>query len=341
MNRNADGRGSASVAGAIVAGVDGSDQAMCAVVWAAREAERRKLPLHLVTAYSVPVFAASSLDAGYATIDDSVIREGAEAVLKQAVAKASTYDVDLHARIETGDATGVLLELSEGAAMMVVGSRGRGGFVGRLLGSVSSALPAHAKCPTVVVPLSSAARLPEADVEVPHGHESDCPDQSGVRPVVTVGVDGSEHARMASLEAAELATRRGLPLEVLCTLPPFTGSLAWVPAPLDREALHEDLLVQLEAGKQWLNSHFPDLEISLKLLDGPPVELLIEESRTVEILVLGTRGRGGFAGMLLGSTSQGVLHHAKGPVMIVSDKEDPRLADRDKFGPMLSDNFGG
>ncbi len=339
MNRNA-GRGpSESVAGAIVAGVDGSDQGMCAAIWAAREAERRKLPLHLITAYTVPVFAASSLDAGYATVDDSVIREGAEAVLKQAVVKASTYDVDLHARIETGDAAGVLLELSEEAAMMVVGSRGRGGFVGRLLGSVSSALPAHAKCPTVVVPLCAASRLPDADVSDENSPEA--PEQSQVRPVVTVGVDGSEHARMASLEAAELATRRGLPLEVLCTLPPFTGSLAWVPAPLDREALHEDLLVQLEAGKQWLNSHFPNLEITLKLLDGPPVELLIEESRTVEILVLGTRGRGGFAGMLLGSTSQGVLHHAKGPVMIVPDKEDPRLADREKFGPMFTGDFGG
>ncbi len=341
MIKNADERRSDSVTGAIVVGVDGSDQGMGAVVWAAREAQRRKLPLHLVTAYTVPVFAASSLDAGYATVDDSVIREGAEAVLKLAITKASTYDVDLHARIETGDAAGVLLELSAEAAMMVVGSRGKGGFVGRLLGSVSSALPAHAKCPTVVVPLCAASRLPDADIDVADDHENDGNDESAVRPVVSVGVDGSEHARMASLEAAELAIRRGLPLEVLCTLPPFTGSLAWVPAPLDREALHEDLLEQLEAGKQWLNSHFPDLDISLKLLDGPPVELLIEESRTVEILVLGTRGRGGFAGMLLGSTSQGVLHHAKGPVMIVPDKEDPRLADRDKFGPMVSDEFSG
>ena len=61
----------------------------------------------------------------------------------------------------------------------------------------------------------------------------------------------------------------------------------------------------------------------------------MEVSRSVELVVLGTRGRGGFAGMLLGSTSDGVLHHAKGPVLVVPDREDPRLADRANFGPML------
>ena len=71
--------------------------------------------------------------------------------------------------------------------------------------------------------------------------------------------------------------------------------------------------------------------------DGSPVDVLVEESRHVELGVVGTRGRGGFTGMLLGSTSDGVLHHAKGPVMVVPDREDPRLADRPRFGPILGD----
>lgn len=321
----------------IVVGVDGSDQSMCALAWAAQEAERRKSPLHVVTAYTVPVFAASSMDAGYATVDDSVVREGAQAVLDQAISRvAARHDLDLYPRVESGDAAGVLLELSEEAELMVVGSRGRGGFVGRLLGSVSSALPAHAKCPTVVVPLFCAPRLAEAGVPAPKGKGEQCPRPEDIEKVVVVGVDGSEQARMASLMAAEQAQSRGLPLKVLCSLPPFTGSLAWMPTPVDRDALHAEILVQLNAGKAWLQSHFPQVDISVDLVDGPPVETMIEASRTAELVVLGTRGRGGFAGMLLGSTSQGVLHHAKGPVLVVPDRPDPRLLDREKFGPMAA-----
>ncbi len=319
----------------IVVGVDGSDQGNCALVWAAREAARRRRPLHMVTAYTVPIFAASGLDGGYATVDDDVIREGAEAVLQQAVAKLAGQDLQLDARVESGDAAGVLLEMSETAELLVFGSRGRGGFVGRLLGSVSSALPAHSKCPTVTVPLSCADRLGETPHHSPG--RQDRPSTAEVQNVVTVGVDGSDQARLAVLVAAEQAQRAGRSLHVICAVPPYTGSMAWVPAPLDRDALFRDIHVQLDAGLAWLTSHFPSLPIRTELADGAPVEVLIEATKTSELLVLGTRGRGGFAGMLLGSTTDGVLHHAKGPVMVVPDKEDPRLADRASFGPMLGD----
>lgn len=314
----------------IVVGVDGSDQSLCALVWAAKEAERRRIPLHVVTAYTVPIFAASSMDAGYTTMDDAIIREGAQSVLNKALERIRSFDIEVLSRVETGDAAAVLLELSEEADLMVVGSRGRGGFVGRLLGSVSSALPAHAKCPTVVVPLRTAGRLPEAGVKPPSG----APSEQTVDDVVVVGVDGSEQGRAASLVAAEQAQNRGLPLQILCALPPFSGSLAWVPAPLDLEALHEEINEQLRAGEAWLQSHFPGLPMSVQLIDGAPAEILIDRTSSVELLVLGTRGRGGFAGMLMGSTSQSVLHHAKGPVMVVPDYEDPRLADRATFGAL-------
>lgn len=319
----------------IVVGVDGSDHGQCALVWAAREAERRRRPLHIVTAYSVPIFAASGLDGGYATVDDSVIREGAEAILKHAVDKVARYTIDVSASVENGDASGVLLEMSETAELLVVGTRGRGGFVGRLLGSVSGALPAHAKCPTVTVPLICADRLGETTQDKHIKAEQAKAGYGPVENVVVVGVDGSEQARVAVLEAAAQAERLAAPLRVICAVPQYSGSLAWVPAPMDREALFADIQIQLKAGVAWLQSHFPRLVIETRLLDGSPVDVLVEASRHVELVVVGTRGRGGFTGMLLGSTSDGVLHHAKSPVMVVPDREDPRLADRSSFGPML------
>ncbi|GGH96091.1 universal stress protein [Arthrobacter liuii] len=332
-----DSGGASAAPQGIVVGVDGSDHGQCALVWAAREAQRRRRPLHIVTAYSVPIFAASGLDGGYATVDDSVIREGAEAIARQALEKVSGYDVDVSSSVENGDAAGVLLEISETAELLVVGTRGRGGFVGRLLGSVSSALPAHAKCPTVTVPLFCSDRLGETTEDRRVKAEQAKSGHRTVENVVVVGVDGSEQARVAVLEAADQAERLGASLRVVCAVPQYSGSLAWVPAPMDRKALFDDIRVTLDAGMAWLRSHYPHLQADYELKGGSPVDVLVEESRHVELVVVGTRGRGGFTGMLLGSTSDGVLHHAKGPVMVVPDREDPRLADRARFGPILGD----
>jgi nucleotide-binding universal stress UspA family protein len=283
----------------------------------------------------VPIFAASGLDGGYATVDDSVIREGAEAIIQQAVDKVSGYNIDVDASVENGDASGVMLEMSETAEMLVFGTRGRGGFVGRLLGSVSSALPAHAKCPTVTVPLVCSDRLGETTDDKRIRAEQAQEGHKRVDNVVVVGVDGSEQARVAVLEAADQAERLGATLRIVCAVPQFSGSLAWVPAPMDRQALFDDIREQLEAGKAWLKSHYPNLSVESEVKDGSAVEVLVDASRHAELVVVGTRGRGGFTGMLLGSTSDGVLHHTKGPVMVVPDRDDPRLADRVKFGPVL------
>lgn len=321
--------------GGVIVGVDGSEHGQCALSWAAREAERRRATLHLITAYSVPIYAASGLDGGYAAVDDSVIRQGAESVLKDALERIKDFDIDVDASVENGDASGVLLELGREADLLVVGSRGRGGFVGRLLGSVSSALPAHASCPTVVVPMICAGRFGQDVTDKHLKAELAKNPLEPVKPRVVVGADGSDQARVAVLEAAAQAQRLGVELQILCAVPQYSGSLAWVPAAMDREAIFADIQAQLDAGVLWLKSHFPELEITTRLVDGSPVEVLVDASRDSELVVVGTRGRGGFAGMLLGSTSDGVLHHAQGPVMVVPDREDPRLADRASFGPVL------
>lgn len=312
----------------VIVGIDGSNQSMAALGWAADEANRRGTMLTLVTAYTVPVFAASSMDAGYIAMDDGAIRAGAEAVLKDALNALSGYTGPVQTVVEVGDAAGVLVDLSERAELLVVGSRGRGGFIGRLLGSVSSALPAHAKCGTVVVPIEYAKHIVERSTA--EGQE--------VGPVV-VGVDGSDQGRLASLEAAEAAQRRGTNLVVVSALPPLGGAVAWLPTMIDEHAITKDIQEKLNAGAAWLRSYYPELEVTTKLVDGAPVDVLIEETKQAQLTVVGTRGRGGFSGMLLGSTSQGLLTYAQGPVLVVPEKhaDDPRLATRKDFGPVLGD----
>ncbi|WP_271395772.1 universal stress protein [Neomicrococcus lactis] len=305
----------AATANGVTVGVDGSEQSLNALQFAAQEASNHDLPLNIVTAYSIPVFAASSMDAGYASMDDEAFRASALETVQDAASHIKQFvDNGLTVRtfVESGDAAGVLLDFAEEADLMVVGRRGRGGFMGRLLGSVSTAIPAHAKCPTIVVPLTAK-------------------DRTNTKDVIVVGVDGSDRARLAVLKAAERALAENATLRVVCAIPPLGGSLAWVPATVDQEAVFREVREQLSAGERWLKRYYPDLKFESDVIEGAPVEVLIDESRTAKLLVTGSRGRGGFTGMLLGSTSQGVLFHAYGPVMVVPDGEDPRLEERKNF----------
>ncbi|MCR6688127.1 universal stress protein [Cellulomonas sp.] len=297
----------------VLVGVDGSAASLFALDWAAAEAVRRGWALHLVCAYALPSFAAASLDGGYAALDDTAIQEGAAAVLAEASGRVAGCGVPVTAKVHTGDAAGVLVELSREARLVVVGTRGRGGFADRLLGTVSSALPAHAHCPTVVVPLRDAQghRLPD-DAELPH-----------VRPVerIVVGVDGSPQAERALRFAVDEAIAWGASLTAVSGVPvgSMTGVLAWLPAAVDHEQVLSDVTEGLNVvvdrvleGKQ--------LEVRRFALDGTGAELLTEFSAATDLLVMGSRGRGGFAGLLLGSTSQAVLHHADCPVMVVTQR---------------------
>lgn len=340
--------------GTVVVGVDGSEQSLRAAHWAGAEAYRRQLTLTVVTAYSIPAFAASSMDGGYAMMDDSSLRAGADRVIEEAQQFLRDYPGDVDYRIESGDPSAVLLEYSESADVLVVGSRGRGGFLGRLLGSVSSALPAHAKCPTVLVPLkfsskeenavtTSTGAIPivssaeEAGNEAPRSliEEGAHPIRTQDKRPVIAGVDGSDYGRVAALVAAEEASERGTSLRLVCALPPLGATMVWVPTHLEDSEAVEELRGKLEAGKAWINSHFPELHIDAEVIDGAAVDVLVAETRSAQLTVLGTRGRGGFAGMLLGSTSQGVLQHAEGPLMVVPEGKDKRIENRPEFGPVL------
>jgi Universal stress protein UspA and related nucleotide-binding proteins len=283
----------------ILVGVDGSDASLHALDWAAAEAQRRGWGLLIVCAYALPSFAAASLDGGYAALDDSSIREGAKTVVAEAQQRVADLGLEVTACVATGDATSVLVEMSRSVRLAVVGTRGRGGFAERLLGTVSSALPAHGHCPTVVVPLREEA----------------------VRPVerIVVGVDGSPAAECALRRAMEEAEVWGAVLTAVAAVPVAAGAgvLAWLPAAIDHERVLADVAEGLDVVVNRAAKDFPGVDVRRHALDGTGAELLTEFSTATDLVVVGSRGRGGFRGLLLGSTSQAVLHHSACPVMVV------------------------
>lgn len=294
----------------VLVGVDGSPESLGAVDWAVARAARAGWRVHILCAYSLPSFTTASLDGGYAALDDSAIRSGAQAVVDEAVSRAQGHGVTVTSSLETGDPAGVLVDLSAEAVLSVVGTRGGGGFADRLLGTVSSALPAHAHCPTVVVP-----------------RHVEGADFTPVRRIV-VGVDGSESARKALKWAVAEADAWGAEITAVAAVPMASGAgaLAWLPAAVDRDQVLADVRAGLDQAVSEAVKDHPGVTVRRHALDGNAAQLMAEFSTAVDLVVVGSRGRGGFSGLLLGSTSQGVLSHAACPVMVVPSRtSDERL----------------
>jgi nucleotide-binding universal stress UspA family protein len=294
----------------VLVGVDGSAPSLKALDWATGYAAAHGFSMHLVCSYTVPSFSTAALDGGYAALDDTAIQDGARAVLEEAVARVRGCGVRTTSDVATGDAAAVLIELSRGAELAVVGTRGRGGFAERLLGTVSSALPAHAHCPTVVVPSRQATSV--------WGEKVTPRESSTVRRIV-VGVDGSPAAEAALARAVREAEIWGAELTAVAGVPVGTGAglLAWLPTAVDHEQVLRDVAEGLDVVVDRVLVDHPEVQVRRHVLDGTGASLLTEFSTAVDLVVVGSRGRGGFAGLLLGSTSQAVLHHAVCPVMVV------------------------
>jgi nucleotide-binding universal stress UspA family protein len=299
----------------VLVGVAGAAPRLHALDWAAAYAKRVGWALHMVCSYSLPSFTAASLDGGYAALDDTAIQEGAKAVLTEAQERVAGLGIPVTAAVATGDAAGVLVDLSKDYGLAVVGTRGRGGFTERLLGTVSSALPAHAACPTVVVPYRHAT----AGAEDEGRRDGDA--VHDVRRIV-VGVDGSPSAEAALRHAVHQAKVWDAELVAVAGVPVGGGAgvLAWLPAQIDHEQVLADLKAGLDVIVDRHEAMNPGLKIRRIVRDGTGAELLTEFSTAADLLVVGSRGRGGFRGLLLGSTSQAVLHHAACPVLIITRK---------------------
>ena len=284
----------------VLVGVDGSPESLAAVDWAVARAECQGWRVHILCAYSLPSFTTASLDGGYAALDDSAIRSGAQAVIDEAVERVKKSGVAVTSSLETGDPAGVLVDLSEEATLAVVGTRGGGGFADRLLGTVSSALPAHAKCPVVVVPRHTSGKK--------------------FTPVerIVVGIDGTDQPSCALKKSIAEARVWGARVTAVSAVPIAAGPsvMAWTPTGVDHSALLAQVRDGMDAAIEAALGG-DDLRVSRHALDGSAPSLLIEFSTAVDLIVVGTRGRGGLAGVLLGSTSQTVLHHSTCPVMVV------------------------
>jgi nucleotide-binding universal stress UspA family protein len=282
----------------VVVGVDGSDESLVGLAWAVHEATREHRSLRVVHAWEVPV-------PGYVPVPASVdlVRESAEAVLAEAVAKAQEWSPGLtvDGLLTHGPAARVLAEEGAEAAMVVVGSHGRGGFARLLLGSSSAALAAHATVPVVVTRGTQPAEAWRA------------------APVV-VGVDGSAVSEAAIEFAFQAASRRGHGLVVVhaWTQPDVFVDAAYAVLAEEETRHTEGRLALAESLAGW-REKYPDVALTEVVVDGHPVKALIAQAQQQEaaLLVVGSRGRGGFSGLRLGSVSRGVLHHATTPVAVV------------------------
>lgn len=292
----------------VVAGVDGSPSSYDALEVAADEARMRRCGLTVVHAYTTPavppVTAVPTLPgwAGEQSLGpvQERIRQIAEHQTAEAVARARRLlpDQAVTGSAEEGNALDVLVNHSRGAALLVVGSRGLGGFQRALLGSVSTRLAGHSACPVMIV--------------------RGGPGRAG--PVV-LGADGSAAGEAAVDFAFAEAARREVPLTAIhCWRPADTRVPqrdALKPYPNNPEVLAENeerLLAEVLAGR--VERH-PSVRVERRVVHGRARPTLIEASRDAGLLVLGARGHGGFAGLRLGSVSHAVQAHAHCPVAVV------------------------
>jgi nucleotide-binding universal stress UspA family protein len=299
----------------IVVGIDGSPSATQAAVWAAGEAVARGSSVHLVYAYEWaadegPGRVALRANARYRDVfllyaQDSM-REAAARV------REAVPGVELTEELAVGRPEQVLTEQSGRASMLVVGTRGLGGVSGLLLGSVAVSLVSRAKCPVVVVRGDGRpAGAVGADAAV--AVSADAP--------IVVGVDGSPMSEAALAYAYEAASVHGAPLVAVHAwhLSPEDSRL--VPyIDLDVVAAEEERLVA-EQTAGWAEK-YPDVTLRRVVVMGRPGHVLREQSAGARLLVVGARGRGGVAGLLLGSTSQALIHRADCPVAVVRPRSD-------------------
>lgn len=275
----------------IVVGFHDRPHSREALTWAADEAACRETPLVVLYAANYPGMIVPE---GAHFESDSGALEAANEITARGVVQALAEhpDIAVSGQTEVTSPARALVEASGTAGLLVLGSRGRGPVLATLLGSISLVVAARATCPVLVVKPDCASTRP------------------GPERRVVVGTDGSPAASAAVVFAAEFASGRSAGLEILCCTgeaPP--GGLE--PADVERAAA-EILALAARAAAQI----DPDLPVTTRLAAGLAEEVLVAASPDAGLVVVGSRGRGAFHGMIAGSVSMAVIHGALCPVAV-------------------------
>jgi nucleotide-binding universal stress UspA family protein len=282
----------------IIVGVDGSSPSAAAVDWAAREAALRDLPLTLVHVVETPVVRTRPEIPMPPELVTRLQRNGEE-LLREARSAVEAAEGPPPTRVDTeliaGGVLPTLIDLSKDATMIAVGCRGLGAIERRLLGSVSAGLIRHASCPVAVI------------------HDEETSIRYPATAPVVVGIDGSPVSESATAVAFDEASRRSADLVAVHAWSDFgIAELPGVePSDVRREA--EEALGERLAGWQ---ERYPDVAVRRVVVLDHPAHQLLEQSKSAQLTVVGSHGRGGFAGMLLGSVSTAVAESARTPVIV-------------------------
>ncbi|MGW0468101.1 universal stress protein [Streptomyces sp. NPDC003027] len=309
----------------VIVGVDGSEHGLRALAWALSAARSVGAPLVVahVRSEALQLGAARIESIGEAPELSDPVLDGSRAWIEERTKGPGEERMEggdegggVSVRYESldGAVTDALLDLARSARLLVVGSRGRGGFASLLLGSTGRALASTAPCPVVVVPHEARTVSLESGAEAGR---------------VLVGLHPDETPDEVLDFAFEAARQRGVALEVVTAyrLPPSPVLLIGPPAPAlqvppplpvdDVPELVRETALRQEERLRPFTARFPDVEVMPFVVPADAAGRLVEGSRSAGLLVVGRHRRHRMESLLMGSVAHAVLHHAHCPVAVV------------------------
>lgn len=311
--------------------IDGSDIALRALDRAIEEARVRGTRVRLIGVYPVVGVGDPGLEQRFR---EAVTAENTEH-LNAAQARAGAAGTDVDVVAGEGDAAKAIIKAAKDACLVVMGKRGKGGALRGRLGSVSAAVAAHSPVPVIVVPPQATDDSSDVESarEAAHhkdihisGHGTSEKKQTPASEIdftgsVVVGVDAAGARNPAVARAVDYAQAHGCALSLVSVNGALSGTPDWFQDQYNQTYYFDESLRKLNQIAEELAQQNPDLTVTHHGFLGRPGRVLVQATRTADLVVVGSRGIGGFTGLLLGSVSQSVLGTAAGPVMVVPNRD--------------------